>query len=197
MNDADLKALGRLHTVDEAMAAVAVAASIFERFSFDLIYARPGQTPAAWEAELQEAIARAAEHLSLYQLTIEPDTLFERLFNAGKLAMPDADLARALYDVTQERRARPACPPTRFPTTRGPAPRVATISSTGATANMPASAPARMAGCARPRAASRNATEKHPEMWLTCVETEATASSIRKCCRPKSRATNSCSWACG
>src|SRR3954449_6937114 len=101
-NDADLKALGRLHTASEAMAAVAVAASIFERFSFDLIYARPGQTPASWKAELQAAIARAAEHLSLYQLTIEPDTMYERLFNAGKLAMPDADLSRALWDVTQE-----------------------------------------------------------------------------------------------
>ena len=102
MNDADLKALGRMHTAEEAMAAVAPAASVFDRFSFDLIYARPEQTPAAWAAELTEAIGRAAEHLSLYQLTIEPGTVFERLRDAGKLVVPDADAARALFDTTRE-----------------------------------------------------------------------------------------------
>lgn len=102
MNDRDLKALGRLHTVAEAMTAVATAASIFARSSFDLIYARPDQTPAAWSRELDEAIDRAAEHLSLYQLTIEPDTMFEQLYRAGKLTMPDQDVSRALWDVTQE-----------------------------------------------------------------------------------------------
>lgn len=102
MNDADLKALGRMHSADEAMAAVATAASIFERFSFDLIYARPGHTPQAWAAELEEAIARAAEHLSLYQLTIEPGTFFEQLHKAGKLVTPDEETGRALFDVTQE-----------------------------------------------------------------------------------------------
>ena len=102
MNDVDLKRLGRMHTSDEAMQAVAIAASIFERFSFDLIYARPDQTPDAWREELRSAIARAAEHLSLYQLTIEPDTMFQKLFDAGKLKMPDEDVSRALWDVTQE-----------------------------------------------------------------------------------------------
>jgi oxygen-independent coproporphyrinogen-3 oxidase len=102
MNDADLKALGRMHTAEEAMAAVATAASVFDRFSFDLIYARPEQTPAAWAAELTEAIGRAAEHLSLYQLTIETGTVFERLRDAGKLVVPDADAARALFDTTRE-----------------------------------------------------------------------------------------------
>ncbi len=102
MQDRDLKALGRLHTVDEAMAAVDVARGIFERFSFDLIYARPGQTPAEWRAELEGAIARAAEHLSLYQLTIEAGTAFEKLHAAGKLAMPDPELGRVLYDLTAE-----------------------------------------------------------------------------------------------
>jgi putative oxygen-independent coproporphyrinogen III oxidase len=102
MNDADLKRLGRMHTAEEAMAAVAVAASVFDRLSFDLIYARPEQTPEAWRAELRGAIARAAEHLSLYQLTIEPGTWFERLHAAGRLVVPDAETGRALYDVTQE-----------------------------------------------------------------------------------------------
>src|SRR5262249_12528098 len=66
------------------------------------IYARPGQTPAAWHSELMRAIAEAAGHLSLYQLTIEPETPFAALHAAGKLAVPDNDLARTLYDVTQE-----------------------------------------------------------------------------------------------
>lgn len=102
MNDRDLKALGRLHSVAEAMTAVEVATTIFSRSSFDLIYARPGQTPAEWGNELEDAIDRAAEHLSLYQLTIEPDTWFEKLHAAGKLVIPDAEAARVLYDVTQE-----------------------------------------------------------------------------------------------
>jgi putative oxygen-independent coproporphyrinogen III oxidase len=102
LNDASLASLGRLHTAREALDAVAIARRIFPRYSFDLIYARPGQTPAAWRTELKSALAEAAEHLSLYQLTIEPDTPFENLHAAGKLVIPDADLARALYDVTQE-----------------------------------------------------------------------------------------------
>jgi putative oxygen-independent coproporphyrinogen III oxidase len=103
LDDASLKSLGRLHTAEEALRAVRVAASIFERFSFDLIYARnPEQTPAAWKRELETAISHAAEHLSLYQLTLEPGTIFEALHRAGKLAVPDEALGRALWDVTQE-----------------------------------------------------------------------------------------------
>jgi oxygen-independent coproporphyrinogen-3 oxidase len=102
LDDASLKALGRLHSAEEALAAVAVARGIFDRTSFDLIYARPRQTPEAWKAELARAIGEAAEHLSLYQLTIEPDTPFATLHKAGKLATPDDDLARALFDLTQD-----------------------------------------------------------------------------------------------
>src|SRR5512141_2450525 len=76
LDDAALKQLGRQHSADEALAAVAVARANFERYSFDLIYARPGQTPEAWAAELKRALAEAAEHLSLYQLTIEAETPF-------------------------------------------------------------------------------------------------------------------------
>jgi oxygen-independent coproporphyrinogen-3 oxidase len=102
LDDAALKELGRLHSADEALAAVAIARTIFSRYSFDLIYARPGQTAQAWAAELRRAIAQAGEHLSLYQLTIEPDTPFAQLHAAGKLAVPDEERARALYDTTQE-----------------------------------------------------------------------------------------------
>jgi putative oxygen-independent coproporphyrinogen III oxidase len=101
LDDAALKELGRLHTVREALDAVAVARSIFDRYSFDLIYARPHQTLTTWADELRRAIAEAAEHLSLYQLTIEPDTPFFGLHRAGKLALPEEDLARDLYDLTQ------------------------------------------------------------------------------------------------
>jgi putative oxygen-independent coproporphyrinogen III oxidase len=102
LDDAALKALGRMHTADEALAAVAIARGAFERYSFDLIYARPDQSAPAWRAELTRAIAEAAEHLSLYQLTIEPDTPFAALHAAGKLAVPDADHSRTLYDLTGE-----------------------------------------------------------------------------------------------
>jgi oxygen-independent coproporphyrinogen-3 oxidase len=102
LNDADLRFLGRLHNVEAALAAIEIARETFPRLSFDLIYARPGQTPDAWRGELGAALARACDHLSLYQLTIEPDTPFFALREAGKLAVPDDDAAAALYAVTQE-----------------------------------------------------------------------------------------------
>jgi putative oxygen-independent coproporphyrinogen III oxidase len=102
LDDASLKMLGRLHSAREALDAVAIARRSFERYSFDLIYARPDQTPAMWTEELKLAIAEAAEHLSLYQLTIEEGTPFFGLHAAGKLKTPDEALARTLYDVTQE-----------------------------------------------------------------------------------------------
>ncbi len=102
LRDAPLKALGRLHSVDEAKAAIAVARRTFERFSFDLIYARPAQTIDDWRQELSEALTLAERHLSLYQLTIEPETPFAALHAAGKLRVPDGDLSHDLYAVTQE-----------------------------------------------------------------------------------------------
>ncbi len=101
LDDQSLKELGRLHSTQEALDAIAVARSIFDRYSFDLIYARPRQTLAGWTAELKRAISEAAEHLSLYQLTIEPGTPFFGLHKAGKLIVPDDDLGRDLYDLTQ------------------------------------------------------------------------------------------------
>ncbi|GGE32746.1 coproporphyrinogen III oxidase [Agaricicola taiwanensis] len=100
--DEDLKALGRLHSGAEAMSALDIAQRIFPRVSFDLIYARPRQTPEMWQRELATAITRGTEHLSLYQLTIEEGTPFAALFKAGKLQMPDEDTARAFWDVTQD-----------------------------------------------------------------------------------------------
>jgi putative oxygen-independent coproporphyrinogen III oxidase len=102
LDDRALAELGRMHSAREALDAVAVARAAFERYSFDLIYARPEQSPHAWAAELKRALAEAGEHLSLYQLTIEPDTPFAALHAAGKLKTPDEETARALYDTTQE-----------------------------------------------------------------------------------------------
>ena len=110
LDDSALRELGRMHSAAEALDAVAIARTTFERYSFDLIYARPGQTPQAWAAELERALTEAGEHLSLYQLTIEQDTPFALLHAAGKLAVPDDDTARALYDTTQEVCARAGLP---------------------------------------------------------------------------------------
>jgi oxygen-independent coproporphyrinogen-3 oxidase len=102
LDDKSLKELGRLHSADEALKAVGIARQVFDRYSFDLIYARPNQTPQAWADELKRAIGEAAEHLSLYQLTIEADTPFFALHASGKLITPDDDSSRILYDTTQE-----------------------------------------------------------------------------------------------
>ena len=102
LNDRDLKFLGRLHDVAQAFKAIEIARATFPRLSFDLIYARPGQTPSAWEAELAQALKLAADHLSLYQLTIEPGTPFFALREAGKLSVPDTDAAADLYGITQD-----------------------------------------------------------------------------------------------
>ena len=101
-----LAALGRRHSVEQAIAALETARRLFPRVSFDLIYARPGQTMAAWRAELRRALDLVADHLSLYQLTIEPGTVFEGAHRRGELTLPDDDLAADLYDATREEAAR-------------------------------------------------------------------------------------------
>ena len=102
LNDADLKRLGRQHSVDEALGAFELASRIFARTSFDLIYARPGQTPDDWAGELEKALSYQTGHMSLYQLTIEKGTAYGRLHEAGKLKMPAEDDAIRLYDITAE-----------------------------------------------------------------------------------------------
>ena len=102
LNDADLKKLGRLHDVAEARAALKMAMGVFDRVSLDLIYARPGQSDAAWRGELKEALDFGTGHLSLYQLTIEPETPYALLHRNGSLQIPDDDMAAGLYETTQE-----------------------------------------------------------------------------------------------
>jgi putative oxygen-independent coproporphyrinogen III oxidase len=172
LNDADLKTLGRRHTADEALAAVKLAGSLFDRFSFDLIYGRPHQSEADWRAELRRALDFAGDHISLYQLTIEPDTIFERLRDAGKLPLPDEELGLAMFQATRE-----------LTEARGfPAYEVSNHARLGAESRhnliywrygeyvgVGPGAHGRLV-TAQGRLAQE--TERHPEMWLTQVETE-------------------------
>ncbi|MCA3445866.1 MAG: coproporphyrinogen III oxidase [Rhodobacter sp.] len=103
LNDADLKRLGRLHTLADAMAAFDIARACFDRVSFDLIYARQDQTPEDWAQELSRALDMAVDHLSLYQLTVEDGTAFgDRYARGGLRGLPDEDQSVALYEITQE-----------------------------------------------------------------------------------------------
>jgi oxygen-independent coproporphyrinogen-3 oxidase len=102
LNDPDLKKLGRQHDQNEAISAITTAKSVFERVSFDLIYARPDQTLEAWKEELTRALSFGTEHLSLYQLTIEPGTAFAPLYERGELKIPGDDLAADLFEQTQD-----------------------------------------------------------------------------------------------
>ncbi|AWU94855.1 radical SAM family heme chaperone HemW [Azospirillum ramasamyi] len=110
LDDASLKFLGRQHNAAEATGAIELAARTFDRFSFDLIYARPGQTVAAWQAELARALDYAVGHLSVYQLTIEEGTAFYPLHARGDLVLPDEELAGDLYEATQSQLAAAGLP---------------------------------------------------------------------------------------
>jgi oxygen-independent coproporphyrinogen-3 oxidase len=102
LDDQTLKFLGRAHGVDEGLAALEIAQAEFDRVSFDLIYARPGQSLAEWRAELDRALGFGTGHLSLYQLTIEPGTRFATEAAAGRIIIPDGDFAADLFELTRE-----------------------------------------------------------------------------------------------
>ncbi|KZY37917.1 coproporphyrinogen III oxidase [Roseovarius sp. HI0049] len=103
LNDVDLRRLGRVHSVDDARQAFDIARKNFARISFDLIYARQDQTVSAWRRELEEALSMAVDHLSLYQLTIEPGTAFgDRFAHGGLRGLPDDQRAGDMYEVTQD-----------------------------------------------------------------------------------------------
>ena len=110
LDDAALRFLGRAHGVAEGLGALDTARRAFSRVSFDLIYARPEQPAAAWEAELARALAFGTEHLSLYQLTVEPGTRFATDHAAGRLVLPDADAAADLFELTQAMTAAAGLP---------------------------------------------------------------------------------------
>jgi putative oxygen-independent coproporphyrinogen III oxidase len=170
LDDAALAGLGRLHSAKEALDAVAIARATFPRYSFDLIYARPQQTIAAWREELIRAIAEAGDHLSLYQLTIEPDTPFAALHAAGKLATPDHDTGRALYDATQDvcaSRGLPAYEISNHARPGGECRHNLVYWRYGEYAGIGPGAHGRLDVAGRRYA---TATEKNPERWLASVE---------------------------
>ncbi|MGC1108560.1 MAG: radical SAM family heme chaperone HemW [Methylovirgula sp.] len=174
-NDTALKMLGRLHNAAEANAALDVAASIFERYSFDLIYARPQQSVKEWRAELKTALARGSDHLSLYQLTIEPDTIYERLYRAGKLLMPDADTGRAFWDTTQELTSAANLPAYEVSNHARPGAESRHNLIYWRYGEYVGVGPGAHGRINTPNGRRAQATERHPEMWLTVVETDGQA----------------------
>lgn len=110
LDDADLRFLGRRHDLSEALAGLALAARTFDRFSFDLIYARPGQSVATWREELRRGLDMAGDHLSLYQLTIEEGTAFAPAHARGDFVLPEEDEAAAMFELTQELTAATGLP---------------------------------------------------------------------------------------
>jgi oxygen-independent coproporphyrinogen-3 oxidase len=171
LNDTDLRWLGRLHDVAQARHAIGLARSIFPRMSFDLIYARPQQTEAGWRAELNAAIDLAADHLSLYQLTIEAETRFEALYKAGKLTIPDPEHAALLFEVTQDVTAARGLPVYEVSNHAQPGAESRhnlTYWRYGDYVGVGPGAHGRISDGADRFA---TATEKHPETWLERVET--------------------------
>lgn len=170
LNDRDLKFLGRLHDVADALKAIKLAREIFPRMSFDLIYARPKQTVAEWEAELAEAISYAVDHLSLYQLTIEEGTAFYGLHKAGKLIVPDGELSADLYEATQNITAKHGMPAYEVSNHAVPGAESRhnlTYWRYGDYAGIGPGAHGRLSKGAYKLA---TATERHPEKWLELVE---------------------------
>ncbi|HRN84978.1 MAG TPA: radical SAM family heme chaperone HemW [Hyphomicrobium sp.] len=170
LRDEDLKRLGRIHSVAEAKAAVALAHKTFDRVSFDLIYARPHQTPSDWRTELAEALSLAGRHLSLYQLTIEPETPFAALYAKGRLAIPAAEAAHDLYEVTQDLTARAGLPQYEISNHAAPGEQSRhnlTYWRYGTYAGIGPGAHGRIA---TPEALLATETERNPERWLENVE---------------------------
>jgi|SoiMethySBSTD1v2_1073268.scaffolds.fasta_scaffold440490_2 putative oxygen-independent coproporphyrinogen III oxidase len=170
LSDTALRALGRLHTAAEAVAAIAVTQRTFARYSFDLIYARPQQTLAAWRAELSQALALAGQHLSLYQLTIEAGTPFAALNAVGKLVIPEEARAAEFYELTQSVTAAAGLPAYEISNHARPGEECRhnlLYWRYGEYAGIGAGAHGRLVGRNGRLATS---TERQPERWLAAVE---------------------------
>ncbi|UHS60024.1 coproporphyrinogen III oxidase [Agrobacterium vaccinii] len=170
LNDRDLKFLGRLHDVTDALKAIRLAREIFPRMSFDLIYARPNQTVEEWEKELVEAISYAVDHLSLYQLTIEEGTAFYGLHKAGKLIVPDGDQSALLYEATQEITARHGMPAYEVSNHAIPGAESRHNLTYWRYGDYAGIGPGAHGRLTKGGAKLATATERHPETWLEAVE---------------------------
>lgn len=170
LNDRDLKFLGRLHDVADALKAIKLAREIFPRMSFDLIYARPKQTVAEWEAELAEAISYAVDHLSLYQLTIEEGTAFYGLHKAGKLIVPDGELSADLYEATQNITAKHGMPAYEVSNHAVPGAESRHNLTYWRYGDYAGIGPGAHGRLSKGHYKLATATERHPEKWLEAVE---------------------------
>ncbi|WP_207909843.1 radical SAM family heme chaperone HemW [Rhizobium sp. BK251] len=170
LNDRDLKFLGRLHNVEDALKAIRLAREIFPRMSFDLIYARPNQTVEEWEAELKAAISHAVDHLSLYQLTIEEGTPFFGLHKAGKLVVPDGDQSALLYEATQEITAREGLPAYEVSNHARPGAESRHNLTYWRYGDYAGIGPGAHGRLSRGREKLATSTERRPESWLEMVE---------------------------
>jgi oxygen-independent coproporphyrinogen-3 oxidase len=170
LDDSALKALGRIHDVAEARRAIDIARKTFPRLSFDLIYARPAQTVAAWRAELLDALALAADHLSLYQLTIEPETPFARLHAAGKLSIPGDNLAAELYAMTLDVAAEHGLPAYEISNHAAPGAESRHNLTYWRYGEYVGVGPGAHGRVGPPGARRATATERHPEKWRAAVE---------------------------
>ena len=171
LDDMALRTLGRLHTVNEARAAIELARTTFGRYSFDLIYARPGQTLDAWREELGQALSLAGRHLSLYQLTIEPETPFAALHRRGKLRVPGAEAARDLYALAQDLTGAAGLPAYEISNHAAPGEECRhnlTYWRYGEWAGIGPGAHGRVVAAGMRRATS---AERQPELWLERVAT--------------------------
>ncbi|MDR6756943.1 oxygen-independent coproporphyrinogen-3 oxidase [Mycoplana sp. BE70] len=170
LNDRDLKFLGRLHDVDDALKAIRLAREIFPRMSFDLIYARPNQTVADWDAELKQAVSYAVDHLSLYQLTLEEGTPFFGLHKAGKLVLPDGEQSAILYEATQEITAREGLPAYEVSNHARPGAESRHNLTYWRYGDYVGIGPGAHGRVSTGGAKIATATERHPETWLSRVE---------------------------
>jgi oxygen-independent coproporphyrinogen-3 oxidase len=170
LDDAALKSLGRIHDVAEARGAVALARKTFPRLSFDLIYARPAQALDGWRRELEAAIAMAADHLSLYQLTVEEGTPFARLHAAGKLAIPDPERAADFYALTQDVTAAHGLPAYEISNHAGPGAESRHNMTYWRYADYVGVGPGAHGRLTVDGARRATVTERHPETWLAKVE---------------------------
>ena len=185
LDDEALAFLGRAHDVREGLAALDVAQRVFARVSFDLISARPGQSMADWHGELTRALAFGTEHLSLYQLTVEPGTRFATEELAGRLTLPDPDRAADLFELTRETTARAGLPAYEISNHARPGAESRhnlTYWRYGDYAGIGPGAHGRRGGCATQR-------RRKPENWLSAVDRNGHGIEIEQRLTPSERAT--------
>jgi putative oxygen-independent coproporphyrinogen III oxidase len=174
LDPAALRLLGRAHDRKEAIAAIKHARATFPRFSFDLIYARPSQSVAEWRRELDEALTLAGEHLSLYQLTIEPGTAFATLARRGELALPEEESAAALFEMTQDRLAAAGLPAYEISNHAGPGAECRHNLAYWRYQDYAGIGPGAHGRLTRAGAKIATRQFRLPERWLSAVETKGT-----------------------